>query len=157
MSERPDYDAWARETPDTAQGTDETVARIEHWISQHPARAYAQRFPVDDVRALIAESVNLGREVERLQAWLCICPQVAPEHFAPDAACVVHGDPRTPHASARALTDAFEHLVMRIHRDFNFDAGECAPPEGETALRMMDDLVRYTEELSLKLETGEAL
>jgi hypothetical protein len=48
--------------------------------------------------------------------------------------------------------DALEKLHARIHRDFNFDAGECAPPtEDEPALRMMDDLVTYATELYMPL------
>lgn len=39
----------------------ETTARIEHWISEHPSRAYAARFPVDDVQAILAENTRLHR------------------------------------------------------------------------------------------------
>lgn len=47
---------------------------------------------------------------------------------------------------------AFEALHARVHRDFNFDAGESAPPEGETALRMMDDLVTFADECHPEIE-----
>jgi hypothetical protein len=48
--------------------------------------------------------------------------------------------------------DALEKLHARIHRDFNFDAGECAPPtEDEPVLRMMDDLLTYATELYMPL------
>ena len=47
---------------------------------------------------------------------------------------------------------ALERLHSRIHRDFNFDASECAPPtEDEPALRMMDDLVTFADEVYLPL------
>lgn len=48
--------------------------------------------------------------------------------------------------------EALERLHARVHRDFNFDAGECAPPtEDEPALRMMDDLVRFADDVYLPL------
>lgn len=57
-------------------------------------------------------------------------------------------------AASDRWSDAFEKLHARIHRDFNFDAGECAPPEGETALRMMDDLVTFAGECHPEIEPG---
>lgn len=45
---------------------DEAAARIEHWISEHPSRAYAARFPVDDTLALVAEVRRLRDENEQL-------------------------------------------------------------------------------------------
>lgn len=96
---------------DPEPGEDDALAaRIERWISEHPARAYAQRFPVDDVRTALAERSNLRAERDR-------------------------------------LADALELLLARIHRDFNFDASESAPPDDEYWARLMDDLVRHADEL----------
>lgn len=132
----PDFDAWARETPDTPAGRGASVLA-----------AALNDLTADAIEGCAIEQVILigtytdGRSGYRGNLQCAIAPDEL-------AALLVE---------SRRQIDAFEQLVMRIHRDFNFDAGECAPPEGEAALRMMDDLVRYTEELSLKLETGEAL
>lgn len=52
------------------------------------------------------------------------------------------------------LLEAYEQLVARIHRDFNFDASESAPPEDEYWATTCDNLVRFAEELDSRLEAG---
>lgn len=51
----------------TETPTDALAERIEHWISEHPSRAFVERFPVEDVRALLAERKQLLRRVERAE------------------------------------------------------------------------------------------
>jgi len=53
---------------------------------------------------------------------------------------------------AETYIEAFERLSMRVHRDFNFDAGESAAPADERWARVMDDLVTFTEELADRLD-----
>lgn len=197
MTEQPDYDAGARETPDSPAARalaalttalhDLTADAIEGcaiervylygtYTDQRSGYIGDLRRAVepDGLRALIAEHQRLikelrvyrlrcasaeqlfaqaNRQVERLQAWLCLCADWPPATSNP--ACIVHGDPRTPRVSTRAWAEAFEKLQLRIHRDFNFDAGECAPPEGETALRMMDDLVTFANECDPERHAAE--
>jgi hypothetical protein len=51
---------------DPDEPVDELAERIEHWIREHPSRAYVERFPVEDVRAALAERADLRALATRL-------------------------------------------------------------------------------------------
>lgn len=115
-----------------------------------------------------SEPASTGVVVDQVSAdaaaaYLYLRPFLGLSDLLPDGtpqdAPVRIGPLRTMLAERHALTmraetteSAFDQLHARINRDFNFDAGECAPPEGETALRMMDDLVTFANDLSHGLE-----
>lgn len=66
--------------PLTDQQLDEATARIEHWISEHPSRAYAARFPVDDVQAVLAENQRLRDELADAAGYLAVIHRHANRH-----------------------------------------------------------------------------
>lgn len=95
-------------------------------LSAHSGHRQWSHLTLGDLRSLLRENATLRRQLEAAEAQPC-------DHNS-DA------------------FEALERLHGRIHRDFNFDAGECAPPtEDEIALRMMDDLVTFADEVYLPL------
>ena len=97
-------------------------------------------------------------ENEKLAAWLCICPQVPPEYFDPDAQCPVHGDPKLPPLSLRAALKwrgAFEALHARLLRDLPGDGSELPPPDDEFWAAQLDGLAAYAGELYRETEGSE--
>lgn len=57
-------------TPGETTVADEAAERVLRWIREHPSRAYAARFPVEEVRALLDENAQLAKalRVEKLRS-----------------------------------------------------------------------------------------
>lgn len=76
----------------TQSKTDQAAATVRHWLTQHPGRAAAARFPIDELWTLLDERTDQGNLVERIaddcaqRAGYYDHPEIwLPESQAPDA------------------------------------------------------------------------
>ena len=130
-----------------AVGYDLTLGDLRELLAIHDKQAQLLDVAGRELQKSALDTTGPMREIAALRAEL--------DEIAADRARLRRQLDATEAAPCQhdgTAFDALERLHARIHRDFNFDAGECAPPtEDEPALRMMDDLVTYADDLYLPL------